>query len=66
MRRATMAAALVFLLGGTAALALDGGGPNVGKDAPELQTKEWINSDGRTTLADMKGEVVLVEGWKTH
>lgn len=67
MKRVSAVAGALFLLGGTAALALDGGvGPNVGKDAPELQTKEWINSDGRTTLADMKGEVILVEGWKTH
>ena len=68
MRRANLAAGLLSLFAGTTAvLALDGGvGPNVGKDAPELQTKEWINSDGRTTLADYKGEVVLIEGWKTH
>jgi hypothetical protein len=67
MNRAWMAAGLLSLCAGaTAAVAMDGAGPNVGKEAPELQTREWINSDGRTTLADLKGEVVLVEGWKTH
>jgi len=66
MKRARLAAAMVALLAGsTAALALGGEGPLVGKEPPELQTKEWINSDGRTTLADFKGEVVLIEGWKT-
>jgi len=66
MKRVSAVAGLLFLLGGTAALALDEGGPNVGKDAPEIQTPDWINGDGRTTLADYKGEVVLVEAWKTH
>ena len=67
MKRAWLAAGLLSLCAGaTSTFALDGEGPNVGKEAPELQTKEWINSDGRTTLADFKGEVVLVEGWKTH
>ena len=45
--------------------AADDKGPNVGKEPPELQTREWINSDGRTTFADLKGEVVLVAAWKT-
>lgn len=39
--------------------------PDVGKAPPELQIKEWILSDGRTSYADMKGEVVLVKSWKT-
>ncbi len=37
----------------------------VGQPAPELQTKEWINSDGRTRVADFKGEVLLVEAFAT-
>lgn len=40
-------------------------GPDVGKDAPEIQTKDWINSQGLTALADMKGQVVLIMAWKT-
>lgn len=63
MRHAWMAAGLLLLAG--AAVAQDQSKSLVGKDAPELQTKEWINSDGRTTLADMRGEVVLIESWKT-
>lgn len=64
-----LAAALVF---GFAAPAMAHGteaceeeGCLVGKDAPEIQTKEWIGSDGRTTLADFKGEAVLIEAWAT-
>ena len=62
MRNAWIATGLLMLAGVAAAQDTN----LVGKDAPDIQTKEWINSDGRTTLADMKGEVVIVEGWKTH
>ena len=37
--------------------------PDVGKDAPEFQVRNWINSEGRTKIADMKGEVVLIADW---
>jgi len=63
MRNAWLAGGV--LLAASASVFALGGDSNVGKEAPELQTKEWINSDGRTTLADLRGEVVLVEGWKT-
>lgn len=64
MKRTWLALALLALAG-PAISAEDDKQPNVGKEAPELQTREWINSDGRTTLADLKGEVVLVAAWKT-
>jgi hypothetical protein len=64
MRRTWLALALLALAV-PAVSAADDKQPNVGKDAPELQTKEWINSDGRNTFADLKGEVVLVANWKT-
>ncbi len=38
----------------------------VGKEAPEIQVSSWIQSDGRTSLADYRGEVVLLEFWSTH
>jgi hypothetical protein len=63
MRNAWLAG--IVVLAASASVFALGGDSNVGKDAPELQTKEWINSEGRTTFADMKGEVVLVVGWKT-
>jgi hypothetical protein len=66
MKRFLLLALGLLALGTPAVNALDGGsGPNVGKDAPELQTKEWINSEGLTALADMKGQVVLIASWKT-
>jgi len=66
MRRYLLAMGLLALLG-PAANAGDStaNGPDVGKDAPEIQVKDWINSEGRTTLADMKGEVVVISNWKT-
>lgn len=38
----------------------------VGKPAPDIQVNDWINGDGRTSLADFKGEVVFLELWATH
>ncbi len=64
MRLGWLAAALL-LAGAVPALAQEAKTSLVGKDAPELSTTEWINSDGRTSIADFKGEVVLIEAWKT-
>ena len=66
MRKALMLSGLLGLLAVTATVAAQEAKTSlVGKDAPELQTREWINSDGRTAIADFKGEVVLIEQWKT-
>jgi cytochrome c biogenesis protein CcmG, thiol:disulfide interchange protein DsbE len=35
-----------------------------GKPAPELQVKDWTNGD-KTTLASLKGKVVLLDFWAT-
>jgi thiol-disulfide isomerase/thioredoxin len=35
-----------------------------GKPAPEIQATDWVHGDGRTSLADFRGEVVLLEFWK--
>jgi hypothetical protein len=64
MRKLWLAVGLLGLAGSTVSAGEDMQ-PNVGKDAPELQTREWINSDGRNSLADLKGEVVVVAAWKT-
>jgi thiol-disulfide isomerase/thioredoxin len=37
----------------------------VGRPAPEIQVTDWIGGDGRTALADFRGEVVLLEFWAT-
>lgn len=66
MRRFLLVAIGLMALAGSSAMAGDDAtGPDVGKDAPEFQVKGWINSDGLTALADMKGQVVLVASWKT-
>jgi len=55
------AAVLVFVAGATA-----GESSLVGKPAPEIEAREWIHGDGRATLADFRGSVVVLEFWKTH
>jgi thiol-disulfide isomerase/thioredoxin len=39
--------------------------PKVGEAAPEISAKEWINSKTPLTLADLRGEVVVVDFWAT-
>lgn len=63
MRTAGWTAGLLLL--GAAAVAQEGGVSSPGGTTPEIQIKEWINSDGRTSLADFRGELVLIESWKT-
>jgi len=36
------------------------------KLAPEIEIRDWINGDGRTSLSDYRGQVVLLEFWNTH
>ena len=51
------AASVVYAKGEAAAL--------VGKDAPEITTSEFLLSDGRTRIADFKGEVLFIECFAT-
>jgi hypothetical protein len=37
-----------------------------GQEAPDIQVNEWVNGDGRNSLADFRGEVVYLEFWKSH
>lgn len=39
--------------------------PVVGTVPPELVAEDWLNTDGPLTLADLRGEVVVVEFWAT-
>ena len=57
--------AAVLALGALTVRAVADGGA-VGQPAPEIQIGDWIMGDGRIQLADFKGEVVLLEFWKTH
>jgi hypothetical protein len=36
-----------------------------GRLAPEIFVSHWIGGDGRTSIADFRGEVVLLEFWGT-
>lgn len=65
MYRLSMTAVALLLASASQAVAQDGAPSLVGQKAPELQTREWLNSDGRTRIADYAGEVVLVEAFAT-
>jgi hypothetical protein len=43
-----------------------GGGPEVGKPAPEINAKTWLNHLGTDpSLANLRGQAVLLEFWAT-
>jgi thiol-disulfide isomerase/thioredoxin len=60
----TLTAAALVVVAAAALAAADGS--LVGKPAPEIQVREWVHGDGRSTLADFRGDVVLLEFWKTQ
>lgn len=66
MRAVTRCAAGAFAFVVLAAAEAIGQASLVGQPAPEIQAGAWIHGDGRTTLADFKGRVVLLEFWKTQ
>mgnify|MGYP001227890671 CR=1 FL=1 len=68
MRSAVLAAVAAAALGVglTNTSVVAAGNSFMGEAAPEIQVGDWINGDGRTDLADYKGEVVLLEFWQTH
>jgi hypothetical protein len=48
------------------AAAPKGGGPEVGKPAPEISAKSWLNHLGTDpSLANLRGQAVLLEFWAT-
>lgn len=60
--------AAVALLAGTAS-AVSGGEDEtaeVGRPAPEIRVSDWIGGDGRSSLADFRGDVVLLVFFRTH
>ena len=66
MRNLILATGLAVLLGVGAPIASAGGNSFQGKLAPEIRPSGWIGGDGRTSLADFRGEVVLLEFWFSH
>jgi len=64
------AIALALVLGAAALAATSGvfaagDASLMGQDAPAIDTKEFIQSDGRTAVADFKGEVLFIECFAT-
>lgn len=46
--------------------ATKGGEPEVGKPAPEIGAKNWLNQLGTDpSLANLRGQAVLLEFWAT-
>jgi hypothetical protein len=60
----SVALAVLAIAGAAAVLAADDA-KILGQDAPPISTKEFLNSDGRTSIADYKGEVVYLECFAT-
>lgn len=60
-----VALSLVVLAAGAAVLFAADDPKILGQDAPAITTKEFLNSDGRTNVADFKGEVLFIECFAT-
>jgi hypothetical protein len=59
-------AAVAFVAPVVAESRSDGRPDLIGKDPGEIAITEWMNTDGRTRLADFRGEVVLFKAWGTN
>ena len=61
-------AALGLVVSGYAlsASTLSEGTPEVGKAAPEIKAKDWVNNLGAApSLASLRGQAVVLEFWAT-
>jgi hypothetical protein len=71
MRGSWLAGAGLVLALGLSGVAIGGEAPNVigkevGKDIPDIQVNAWFgNMDGRNTIADHRGDVVVLKLWAT-
>jgi hypothetical protein len=67
MRAVTLALAAIGAVGVVAASGVFAAEEKsiVGQDAPAIETKEFLQSDGRTQVADFKGEVLYIECFAT-
>ena len=63
MTRRVGLVALLLLLATAPVLAQEGG--LVGKEALEIQANDWINRPEKTSVADHRGEVLLMEFFAT-
>lgn len=57
--------AVAAVVAGAAALFAADDPKIAGQDAPAITTTEFLNSDGRTNVADFKGEVLFIECFAT-
>lgn len=65
MRAITLALVGAFAAAGSVVV-FAGDDPSIlGKDAPPIDTKSFLQSDGRTAVADFKGEVLFIECFAT-
>jgi hypothetical protein len=60
MKRSLSTLLVVASLSGTASAQV-----SAGSMAPEIDAKDWFNGPPGTSLADLRGKVVLVEFWAT-
>ena len=65
MRIAALSLVAVVAAAGASALFAADDAKLLGQDAPAITAKEFLNSDGRTNVADFKGEVLFVELFAT-
>jgi len=65
MRAITLALVAVGFAAGAAGVFAADPPSMVGKDAPSIDTKEFLQSDGRTQVADFKGELLFIECFAT-
>ena len=68
MKLLAMLAALGLVASGYAlsVTAAPEGTPEVGKPAPEINAKDWVNNLGSSpSLAALRGQAVVIEFWAT-
>jgi hypothetical protein len=65
MRAVTLALVAIGVAAGAAGVFAAEDKSIVGQDAPAIETKEFLQSDGRTQVADFKGEVLYIECFAT-
>ena len=62
----TLGVAAMVVAAGASFVFAGGTDPSIlGQDAPAISTTEFLQSDGRTQIADFKGEVVFLECFAT-
>jgi thiol-disulfide isomerase/thioredoxin len=37
----------------------------IGADAPEIEVKQWFNSESDASISELRGKVIMLEFWAT-